>query len=49
MGKLVQFDKYIAEDAIGAPCVGEGCACKKHKKDADEYHDEMNDYNEDHK
>lgn len=31
-GKLVQFDKYIAEDVVGAPCIGEGCACSKHKK-----------------
>jgi len=38
--KLVQFDKYdkhyTAEDMMGIPCIGEGCTCRKHKKEDEE-------------
>ena len=30
---LEKFDKYFKpEDMMGIPCIGEGCACSKHKK-----------------
>lgn len=35
--ELVQFDKYDKiPDIAGIPCIGEGCSCKKHKKEDEE-------------